>query len=442
MIKQSQGQTATGAVRRMQYECIKAKSLLSKPIVADSWFHVNRSLNAYKGCEHGCVYCDGMSEGYHVDDFFTCVRVKENAPEVLQRELKKDGFLPKSELSSQSLLSFLDKDDAARLAQQGPRKQVIGVCGGVSDGYQPAERQYKVTQKNLEVLRDFGMPVFVLTKSDLVLRDLDILKEIHKQAFANVTFTITLHDEQTKQVFEPKSASTSERFDALKEVRKAGLFGGVMAVPLISGIGDTYENITGLVKEAKRAGAESIVFGGLTLKPGRQKEYFLNVVKKHFPEQHDLLARIYSNNDKYGRPDYTQKPVSVMLRGHQICKEVGVSDRSVRHKMSGEHDSNNKVLGVLLDMIFYQVYALGLPWYKSRRYQELAATLEQGVEDLALLRKQGTLQERLHVSAEIASLVESIMDRGTCQQLEEIEKSLTSMESGRGQVFTAWEKVN
>ncbi|RDE14520.1 MAG: hypothetical protein C4K47_04070 [Candidatus Thorarchaeota archaeon] len=426
----------------MEYQCIRAKSLLSKLIVADSWFHVNRSLNAYRGCEHGCVYCDGMSEGYHVDDFFTCVRIKENAPDVLKRELKKDGFAPQSELSSESLLSFLDEDDAAKLARQGPRKQVIGVCGGVSDGYQPAEKQYEVTRKNLEVLRDFGMPVFVLTKSDLVLRDLDILKEIHKQSFANVTFTITLYEERTKQVFEPKSASTSERFEALKEVRKAGLFGGVMAVPLIPGIGDTYENITGLVKEAKQAGAESIVFGGLTLKPGRQKEYFLNVVKRHFPEQHDLLARIYLNNDKYGRPDYTQKPVSVMIRGHQICREIGLRDRSIRHKMPGEHDSNNKVLGVVLDMIFYQMYALGLPWYKSRRYQELAATIEQGVDELTLLRKEGTLQERLHVGAEMASMVETIMDTGTCQQLEDIEKILGTTESGRGQVFTAWEKVN
>jgi len=426
----------------MRYECIKAKSLLSKPIVADSWFHVNRSLNAYRGCEHGCVYCDGMSEGYHVDDFFTCVRAKENAPEVLRRELKKDGFVAQSESGSETLLSFLDQDDAARLAKQGPRKQVIGVCGGVSDGYQPAEKQYEVTRKNLEVLRDFGMPVFVLTKSDLVLRDLDILKEIHKQAFANVTFTITMWDDETKSVLEPNSASTSERFEALKEVRKAGLFGGVMAVPLIPGIGDTYENITSLAKEAKQSGAESIVFGGLTLKPGRQKEYFLNAVKKHFPDQYDLLTRIYSKNDKYGRPDHTQKPVSVMIRGHRVCEEVGISDRSVRHRMPGEFDSNNRVLGVLLDIVFYQVYALGRPWNKSRRYHELATTLEQGVGELTRLRKEGVLEERLHVDAEMASAVEDILDRGTCQDLEEIERMLSSTEAGGSQVFTAWEKVN
>jgi hypothetical protein len=131
-----------------------------------------------------------------------------------------------------------------------------------------------------------------------------------------------------------------------------------------------------------------------------------------------------------------------MIRGHQVCKEVGISDRSVRHKMPGEHDSNNEVLGVLLDMIFYQVYALGLPRYKSRRYEDLATTLEQGVEDLTVLRKEGKLQERLRINAETVSMIERILDSGTCSQLEEIERTLDSAESGRGQVFTAWEKVN
>ena len=426
----------------MRYECVKAKSLLSKPIVADSWFHVNRSLNAYRGCEHGCVYCDGMSESYHVDDFFTYIRIKENAFDILRRELRRYGYSAQSELKSETLLSFLDQDDAARLVKQGPRKQVVGVCGGVSDGYQPAEKEHKITRKNLEVLRDFGMPVFVLTKSDLVLRDLDILKEIHEQAFANITFTITLHDESTKSVFEPKSSSTTERFEALKEVRKAGLFGGVMAVPIIPGIGDSYENLRALAKEARRAGAESIVFGGLTLKPGRQKDYFLNVVRKNFPDRYDLLKRIYSNNDRYGHPDYSQKPVSVMIRGHQVCKELGIRDRSVRHKMPGECDANNQVLGVLLDIMFYQSYALGRPSSASKAYNELAITLEAGVDDLKELRKEGVLQERLRIDSKMASVVEEIMDRGTCAELEEIENALSKTESGGGQVFTAWDKVS
>ena len=119
----------------MKYECVKAKSLLSKPHIADGWFHMNRSLNAYRGCEHGCVYCDGNSEYYHVDNFYSHVRIKENAADVLRKELKKLGYTSQSELETETLWSFLDEEDAKRLADKVPRRIVVGACGGVSDGF-------------------------------------------------------------------------------------------------------------------------------------------------------------------------------------------------------------------------------------------------------------------------------------------------------------------
>ncbi|MFW9847337.1 MAG: radical SAM protein [Candidatus Thorarchaeota archaeon] len=408
----------------MRYECVKAKSLLSKTLTADSWFHVNRTLNAYRGCEHGCVYCDGMSEHYHVDNFMTHIRIKENAPEILNRELKKDGYTPQSELETETLWSFLDKEDAIRIAQKVPRRKVIGVCGGVSDGYQPAETEHAITRSVLETLVDFGMPAFVLTKSDLVLRDLDVLQEIHKRAFANVMFTITLHDEETQKVFEPRASTTSDRFSALKEVRKKGLFGGVMATPLIPGIGDSVENIRGLSKEAKEAGAEFIQFGGMTLKPGRQKDYFLNVVKRRFPENLELIRSVYSDDHPYGQPNFKRLPVSVMTLGYAISKEVGISDRSVRHKVPHEYDANNLVLSVLLDIAFRRANNLGLSWSGTKPYSELAARLERGVDDLTIVREQGELSEYLQITPEMAETVEEILDRGTCQVLEEIEGRL------------------
>jgi DNA repair photolyase len=402
----------------MQYELIKAKSLLSKPMVADGWFHINRGLNAYRGCEHLCAYCDGMAEHYHVDDFLTRVQVKENAPEILRRELVKAGFTPRGHLQEGTLLPYLSRTDALRIARQGPRAPVIGVCGGVSDGYQPAERQYQVTRRILQTLLDFEMPVFVLTKSTLVLRDLDLLKEIHERAFANVVFTITLHDEQTKRIFEPNSSETSERFDALKVIRKAGLFGGVMATPIIPGIGDTEENMRGLATDAKRVGAEFIQFAGMTLKPGRQKEHFLRIVKEHFPEQLELLESIYANNDRYGSPIRERLPVNVMLRGRRICQEAGIRDRSVRHTVSSEPEANRRVLQVLLDIVFYQSFALGMRWTQSKPYQQLAATIEAGVENLQNLRRENRLAERLETTPEMVRVVEEILDHGSCAQLD------------------------
>ena len=404
----------------MRYESVKAKSLLSKHLAADSWFHINRSLNAYRGCEHGCVYCDGMSEWYHVDNFTTHIRMKENAADILRMELKREGFTSTSELETETLWPFLDEEDAKRLMMNAPRKQVIGVCGGVSDGYQPAEKESKITRGVLETLLDYQMPVFVLTKSDLVLRDLDLLKEIHKVAFANVMFTITLADDSIRKIFEPKASSTEDRFAALKEVRKAGLFGGVMATPIIPTIGDTEENMIALATEAKRAKAEFIQFGGMTLKPGRQKEYFLSVINRRFPHHLVQIKRIYSNNNKYGIPLWKHLPCNVMLRGYEICNQVGIRDRSVRHLLPNEHEANNRVLQVLLDISFYQEHLLGQTWSRIKPIKELAKRIEKGLPNLNDLAKQGELNDHLLTTGSLIRTVEEILQTGTCGELERI----------------------
>lgn len=412
----------------MKYETIKAKSLLSKHHSADSWFHVNRSLNAYQGCEHGCVYCDGMSEWYHVDNFTTRIRIKENAAEVLRKELKKQGYTSRTELETETLWSFLEEDDAKRLVVSQSRRQVIGVCGGVSDGYQPAEREHKITQQVLETLLDYEMPFMVLTKSDLVLRNLDLLKEIHEKAFVNVMFTITLADDGIQKVFEPRSSSTSERFEALKEVRKAGLFGGVMATPIAPTIGDTFENMVALAREAKRVDAEFIQFGGMTLKPGRQKDYFLSVIASRFPDHLDDIIRIYSNNNRYGIPNWRRLPCNIMLRGYELCKSVGIRDRSIRHKMPHEPEANNTVLGILLDIMFYQEFLLGYSWSRIRPFKELAIEIERGLPDLASLHCDGELADRLLVEHEIQTIVEEILNRGTCEYLETLVSDVDQVE--------------
>ena len=409
----------------MRYECVKAKSLLSKPIVADAWFHSNRSLNSYRGCEHACAYCDGMAEWYHVDNFTSHVRIKENAPEILRRELKKLGFTSHSELETETLWSFLDKDEAARLAQKFPRKIIVGVSGGVSDAYQPAEKNHKITRQVLEVLLDFGLPAFILTKSNLVLRDLDLLKEIHERAFVNVDFSITLHDENMKKVIEPKSSATWERFDALKEIRKAGLYGGVMGMPMIPTIGDTWENMEALAKDAKRVGAEFILFSGMTLKPGREKKYFLNVIKNNFPDHLNVIKKIYSNDNKYGQPIFKYLPVNVMVQGYAICKKVGISDRSIRHKIPYEHEINNQVLNRILDIAWRMSMNLGIKG--SKQYYDLAAKLEMGVESLKVLRDDGVLTEVLFLDDKMTQVVEEIMDTGTCHVLQELEEKLNSI---------------
>ena len=431
------GATFSQSRKMVRYECVRAKSLLSKPIVGDSWFHINRSLNAYRGCEHACAYCDGMSEHYYVDDFSTHIRIKENAPEVLRQELKHEGFRPRSELASESLLPFLDEGEAARLSTLGPRRITVGVCGGVSDGFQPAENDHRVTHGLLETLLDFRLPAMVLTKSDLVLRDLDLIREIDHEALANVMFTITLVDDEQQAIVEPKASSTSERFDALREVRRAGIHGGVMAVPIIPYVGSNRVNMEGLAREAKRAGAEFIVFGGLTLKPGRQKDYFLNVVRTRFPDSFNDIVRSYANNDRYGRPIWHELPSNTMLLGHQICERVGISDRSIRHGLKEDPSSNIQVLRNILDIAFYQSFMLGSPPRRSRPFQELAARLEKGVPDLKSLRDGGELARALSLDDQMLAIVEEIMNTGSCSYLKSLLDSASEKAEG-DQVFVAF----
>lgn len=400
---------------------MKAKSLLSKKdLVADSWFHINRSLNAYRGCEHGCVYCDGMSEYYHVDNFMSHIRIKENAAEVLRKELKRMGFSSQRELETETLWSFLPDDDSKRLAMRIPRRIVIGVCGGVSDGYQPAEREHKITRQILETLLDFRLPAMILTKSNLVLRDIDILKELNREAFVNACFTITLHDDEIRRIVEPRASSTPDRFEALKELGKAGIHGGVMATPIIPWIGTTYENMEGLAKEAKRAGAEFILFGGMTMKPGRQKEFFMRIIGHHFPDVVEKIKSAYANENRYGVPIWSKLPVHTILLGHQICKKVGIRDRSVRHTLPFESDLNYKVLDTLLDIEFYQYYLLGRPWNANKPFHEVSVKIEKGIEDLAVLRENGELKQQLGIDDSMAEIIEQIMETGTCEYLRNL----------------------
>lgn len=385
------------------------------------------------------MYCDGMAEHYHVDNFTTHIRAKENAAEILKKELKKEGFNPKSELESETLWSFLDKEDAARLVMMKPKRQIIGVCGGVSDGFQPYETECKITQQIMETLLDFSMPLSVLTKSNLVLRDLDLIKEIHKQTSASVMFTITIHDDEIQKVFEPKASATSDRFDALKQFRKKGVPGGVMATPIIPTIGDNDENLMGLAKEAKKAGAEFILFGGMTLKPGRQKEYFLNVVRKRYPEHLAKIIEIYGNNNKYGMPIWSKLPVKVMLRGHEVCKEIGISDRSVRHRLPGEPEANHRVLSIMLDIVFYQSYMLGRPRHESQSFHELAKALERGFPDLRQLYGESSLEAALEPFPGTLPIVEQIVEKGSCEILDNIHAGISARPDSRGE-FIAWDK--
>ena len=230
---------------------IIAKTLLSSVKQPEPWFGLKYNMNLYRGCVHGCIYCDTRSECYGIDDL-SDVAVKANALDLLQDELR--------------------------------RKRVKGTIGfgSMNDCYQPLEATVQMTRRALEIIARFGFPVHILTKSDLVLRDLDLLQRIN-QVYAAVSFTLTTVDDALAQKVEPGAPLPSRRLAAMAQFAAAGIRSGAMMMPVLPFIEDTVENVRAIVQQTAAAGGSYIVAGfGMTLRD-RQREYYYTQLDRLFP---------------------------------------------------------------------------------------------------------------------------------------------------------------
>lgn len=240
---------------------IEAKSILRKNKKIDSWFLSRYGMNLYRGCTHNCVYCDGRSEGYYVEgEFGTDVSVKINALEILQREL----------------------DSRRKRTPFKPGYVMVG--GGVGDSYQPVEEKYGLTRKTLALLSEKKLPVHVLTKSTLVKRDMDLLQKINETKKAIVSFSFSSTDEATSRIFEPGVLSPQKRLETIAFFKENGIACGMFLLPVIPFITDTKELLEKTIQDAKDVGVDFIIFGGMTLKDGKQKEYFFNILQRNYPK--------------------------------------------------------------------------------------------------------------------------------------------------------------
>lgn len=253
---------------------IEAKKILSPWSDGESWFGNNYGMNIYKGCSHGCIYCDSRSECYRVENFDE-VRAKENVLILLEKELR------------------------------AKRKKGIVGNGAMSDPYNPFESKYKLTRGALELINKYGYGASVLTKSDLVLRDIDVLKKIKDHSPVMVKFTITTYDDELCKKIEPNVAVTSKRLEAIKTLSEAGIFTGVLMWPLLPFINDTPENIKAIVREvAERGGTFVTPYFGVTLRQN-QRIFFYQKLDKLFPGLKQIYIKTYggsyecrSNNEK------------------------------------------------------------------------------------------------------------------------------------------------
>ncbi len=240
---------------------LEAKTILRKHKKIDSWFLSRYGMNLYRGCSHNCVYCDGRSERYYVEgEFGTDVSVKINAVDVLRRELdpyrKRTPFLP----------------------------GYIMLGGGVGDSYQPVEEKYGITRKTLALLADKKLPVHILTKSTLVKRDIDLLQKINETSKVIVSMSFSSTDESISRTFEPGVPSPQERLETLAFFKEKGFACGMFLMPVIPFITDTKEILHKTIRDAKDAGVDFIICGGMTLKDGTQKDYFYHCLQKHYPD--------------------------------------------------------------------------------------------------------------------------------------------------------------
>jgi DNA repair photolyase len=352
----------------------EAKSLIRKGY-ANLFAWVDYSFNPFQGCAHDCRYCDGKAEKYHLhSDFGTRVRIKKNAPELLERFLRRKG-LPSKRSDAGRQLRIFDDPQASF---------VFFIASGVCDPYQPIEEKARITRQCLQIACDHGISVHILTKNKLALRDLDLLRRINRESYASVNYTITLADEDVQRIFEPGASTTDERIASVRELRKQGIPCGVYLVPTLPFIGDTDDNMNAIYARAKQAGAEFVQSWGLTLRPGRQKAEFFDTLRMHFPGLLPSYKQLYRNDNAHGKVDERQFQRLGLewpeAKGFLFSRDHDIGYAPPRYIPDGRIQSNLRVSEVLLKAAF--VSRLLGSFKDATSLTKAASTLERFHKDV------------------------------------------------------------
>lgn len=264
---------------RMHY--VQAKGILSS----------SNGMNMYRGCQHGCIYCDARSKCYQINHAFEDIEVKQNAPELLERALK------------------------------GKRNKCMIGTGDMTDPYMPLEKEQKLTRRLLEIINQYEFGLAIQTKSNLILRDLDLLQSINEKSKCIVEMTMTTYDDALCKKIEPNVCTTRERFEVLKTMRDHGIQTVVWLSPFLPFLNDTEENIRGLMDYCVEAGVYGIIcFGiGVTLREG-DREYFYEKLDEKFPGLKQKFHAKYGNAYEINS-DHNDELMNIIWTK---CKEHGI----------------------------------------------------------------------------------------------------------------------
>ena len=260
---------------------VRAKGILSS----------DNGMNLYRGCLHGCIYCDARSLCYQMDHVFEDIEVKENALELLEKALKSK------------------------------KKRCMIGTGAMTDPYIPIEDKLRLTRGALDLILKYGFGVAIQTKSVRILRDIDLLAKINEQSKAVVQMTLTTHDDALCRILEPNVSVTSQRVAALKTFRDAGIPTVVWLDPILPFLNDTRENIEGILESCIEAEVKGILcFNmGLTLRDGN-REYFYAQLDRHFPGLKEQYIRTYGNRYEINSP----RNGELMELFHSTCEKAGM----------------------------------------------------------------------------------------------------------------------
>jgi len=367
---------------------IQTKSILRKYKKIDSWFISKYAMNLYRGCSHNCVYCDGRSEKYRVDgEFGEEVIVKINAIDLLKKELDK-----------------INKNDTVK-------NGYLMIGGGVGDSYQPVEKRFNLTRKTLELIFEKNLPISILTKSTLVRRDIDIIKKISKNNRVIISFSFSSADDKISSIFEPGVPPPSERLKTIKYFKNEGISCGMFLLPVIPFITDKPDILEETIKQAKNVGIDFIVFGGMTLKDGRQKNYFLDTLNKKYPKLTTEYNNIYKG-DKWGHPipqyfESINSTFDLLISKYKIPKRIPLN-------LYQDILSENNLVIVILEQIDYLLKLKG----KKSPYGYAAYSISKIKEPLSEFK--GNLQKIKGVGPTTEKMILEILETKSLNYYEKL----------------------
>ncbi len=269
--------------------------VLKRARLPDPFMHALYAVSPYRACGHGCAYCDGRAEKYYVDgDFERDIVARDHVPEALTAEL-------------------------AKIRERG----IVAIGSGVTDAYQPLETERCLTPRCLEPIERAGLPALVMTKSALIRRDLDLWTRLTRGPGAVVIMSITSVDESVRELMEPGASPFKERIETLAAFKEAGCTIGVLAMPLLPGITDGEASFRTLIEALSPLEPAFIMPGGLTLRPGRQKDHYLSRIAEHHPNLLGLYETLYDENRASGMPRSSASR-ALFQRCSGILAEAGI----------------------------------------------------------------------------------------------------------------------